>query len=39
MGWGGEATHVHPDLGHDHAGGGGADPGDLIEPADRLAES
>jgi hypothetical protein len=35
-GWG--SGPCPPDLGDDHAGGGGTDPGDLIEPADRLAE-
>lgn len=33
---GGEAGHVEPDLGGDHAGGDGIDAGDLAQPRDRL---
>jgi hypothetical protein len=38
MAWGGKAAHVDTDLGDDHLGGGAADPGDLIQPVDRLGE-
>lgn len=36
---GGEAGHVGADLGEDDAGGGRADPGDLIEAGDHVTES
>jgi len=38
VGGGREATHVDPDLGDEHVGGGPADPGDLIQLIDRRRE-
>ncbi len=38
MGRGREAGHVHADLGDDHRGGGGSDPGDLSQAGHRLRE-
>jgi len=33
-----EQGHVDPDLGDDHPGCGGADPGDLVQLGDRVSE-
>ena len=35
---GGEPGHVDPELGDEQVRGGLADPGDLIQPVDRLGE-